>query len=348
MINKHLENDRELFIHQLITQLSSLKVELLNYQENSILQSKSIALLQPEIIKGIKAENAIEILQKKLLFLKNQFDNLSSDSEKDLKTLQIKNNILEEQCYNSGEKLSKLDSDLCVKLKELKELQDNHDDKVRDVSVLESSFEKAVDDEVKSKLNPITEERNTLFSELNELKLQYRFQADDLQRTKEILNRKINDEVMNKEQVNVMMAQVESMLEQEASESNKTITEIHNKMKQLKSNLSSELQQERRLTSVLQTELQEVRRDKEEKTRDLRISSEEINFLREKLSGELKKTAILQCNIQNLSNNLLESIAKVVFPCFYYITTDFVTIFSFSSVCCLLSFCPSFYSNQTR
>lgn len=305
LIDKHLEGDREKFIHEIITQLCSVKVELLNCQETIILKNITIGKLESEVIRGRKAESAIGNIQKKSLELRRQFDDISSHSEESMRTLQAKYDLLNNHDNLLKEQAEKNLIDLSIKTQELEALKVNHEARIRDFIVMESSFELTLDQEVRKKLAPLSDERNNLSVEVNELKLQLRFKCDELLQTQSALKLKIEEERTGREQISTIMSQVEEMLEQEASESNKTITAIHDKMKHLKSRLSLELQQERRMTAVLQDELGTVRRDREEKSRDLRLNVDEVLILRDKLDFESQRGGVLQIKIQEAACALL-------------------------------------------
>mmetsp|Transcript_25813 Transcript_25813/g.24647 ORF Transcript_25813/g.24647 Transcript_25813/m.24647 type:complete len:1282 (+) Transcript_25813:133-3978(+) len=307
VINKHLESDRETFIHQVITQLSTVKVDLLKSQETVIFRNRTIANLEPEVLRGKKAEGAISNLQRQLLDLKQTFDRSGEDS----KAIETKNIQLVEQNDQLQQKIEKLSIDFTARSQEMETLKSLFDDNKRDSLIVENNFDRAVDKEVASRLSPLSDERNNLSVEVNEVKVQLRFSSDELIRTQGALKLKTEDEIKSKEQVSAIMSQVEVMLEQEASESNKTIMAIHDKMKQSKSRFSLELQQERRLNAVLQEELGNVRRDKEDKARDLKIAVDEKSQLGEKLSLELQRGAVYQIKIQETSNGHLDARGKL-------------------------------------
>ena len=312
VINHHLESDREQFIHQIISQLSSTKVELLKCQEAVAEKNKVIAILEPEVSRGQRSHSGMDSLQRQLFDLKRQFDNLTLNSAEKINTIQTKNIILEEQDRISKENLQKNLSELTFKSSVVESLTREIADVTRDHSMLKTSFERAVDDEVRSKLTSYLSVKNDLSLEVNELKVQIRLKADELTRTQDALKSKTEEEQSSRSQVTSIMTQVEGMLEDEASESNKTINAIHDKMKMLKSRLSSELQQERKLTVVLQSELGNVRRDKEEEIRQCRLATEETVLLREKLSTEVLKSSSMQAKAQECQHLLLEAKARLI------------------------------------
>ena len=312
VINHHLESDREQFIHEIISQLSSTKVDLLKCQEALAQKCKAIAILEPEVSRGQRSQSGMDCLQKQHVDLKRKFDNLTINSAEKINTMQTKNTILEEQDRTSKENLQKNLSELTLKSSEVESLKGEIAVVTREYSLLETSFERTVNDEVRSKLSSYLSVNNDLSLEVNELKLQIRLKVDELTRTHDALRLKTEEEQSSRSQVTSIMTQVEGMLDDEASESNKTINAIHDKMKLLKSRLSTELQQERKLTAVLQAELGNVRRDKEEEIRQNRLATEESVLLREKLSTEVLKSTSMQAKAQECHNLLMESKARIL------------------------------------
>ena len=76
IMHKHLEHDREAFIHKLVTQLSSMKVELLQCQEAVLQRNKTIATMEADVIRGRKMEAAHESVSRRLTDTKRQLDDL--------------------------------------------------------------------------------------------------------------------------------------------------------------------------------------------------------------------------------------------------------------------------------
>ena len=76
IIHKHLEHDREAFVHKLVAQLSSMKVELLQCQEAVLQRNKTIASMESDVTRGRKMEAAHESSSKRLNDTKRQLDEL--------------------------------------------------------------------------------------------------------------------------------------------------------------------------------------------------------------------------------------------------------------------------------
>lgn len=312
VINRHLESDREHFIHRLISQLSSAKIDLLKCQETIVQRGKIIASLEPEVLRGKKSQSGMDSLQKQLIDLKRQFDQLTVHSDEKLNVLQTRNVILEEQDRVYKENFSKIVSELSLKSSEVESLRRNVTDKTRDCSLLQTSFVKAVEDEVRLKLTSYLSVKDDSSLEIQELKMQAQLKVDELIRIQDALRSKTEEEQKSRCQLSSIMNQVEVMLEDEASESNKTINAIHAKMKLLKSRLSSELQQEKRLTAVLQAEIGNILRDKEGEIRLCHAATEEAILLREKLSAEVQKSTALQTKSHECYTLFMEAKAKIM------------------------------------
>jgi hypothetical protein len=289
--------------------------------------------LEPEVLRGKKAEGAISNLQRQLSDLKQTFDH----SGEDLKTIQTKNIHLVEQNKTLQQKIENLFTDLSTRSQELETLKSLFEDNKRESFIVENNFDRAVDKEVTSRLSPLSDERNNLSVEVNELKVQLRFSSDELIRTQGALKLKTEDEIKSREQVSAIMSQVEVMLEQEASESNKTIMAIHDKMKQSKSRFSLELQQEKRLNAVLQEELGNVRRDKEEKSRDLKVAVDENLQLRDNLSSELQRGNVYQIKIQVIIIHIYVYIYIYIYT--YICTYIYIYIYININICKSTAYC---------
>jgi hypothetical protein len=279
VINRHLEDNREQFIHQLITQLSTTKIELQKSNEMVNRKSHSIKVLEREVSCGKKTQYGVEILQKQLQEMRSQFDQLSYLSEEKIKRLQSDNDQLNLNDENMREQLARYHDDLFKKSQLIESMKKNIDSETKNISLSGISFDHAVDYEAKLQRNRATGEVNEWQSQL-------------------LLKSQIEDGEKSKIQLRTMMAQVESMLEQEALESNKTIAAIHEKMKQQRSVLFQEVKQERKLTSVLQEEVRIVRAEKEEIARGFRQATDDVIHLRDKLAFELQRTASLNAKLQ--------------------------------------------------
>jgi hypothetical protein len=291
VINRHLEDNREQFIHQLITQLSTTKIELQKSNEMVNRKSHSIKVLEREVSCGKKTQYGVEILQKQLQEMRSQFDQLAYLSEEKIKKLQSDNDQLNLNDENMREQLAGYHDDLFKKSQLIESMKKNIDSETKNISLSGISFDNAVDYEAKL-------QRNSATGKVNEWQSQLRLKDDELVRIQALLKSEIEDGEKSKIQLRTMMAQVESMLEQEALESNKTIAAIHEKMKQQRSALFQEVKQERKLTSVLQEEVRIIRAEKEEIARGFRQATDDVIHLRDKLAFELQRTASLNAKLQ--------------------------------------------------
>jgi hypothetical protein len=291
VINRHLEDNREQFIHQLITQLSTTKLELQKSNEMVNRKSHSIKVLEREISYDKKTQYGVEILQKQLQEMRSQFNQLAYLSEEKIKKLQADNDQLNLNDELMREQLARYHGDLFKKSQLIESMKKNVDSETKNISLSGISFDHAVDYEAKL-------QRSSAVGEVNELQSRLQLKSDELVRIQALLNSQIEDGEKSKIQLRTMMAQVESMLEQEALESNITIAAIHEKMKQQRSKLLQEVKQERKLTSVLQEEIRSLKADKEEMARGFRQATDDVIHLRDKLAFELQRTASLNAKLQ--------------------------------------------------
>ena len=290
VINRHLEDNREQFIHQLITQLSTTKLELQKSNEMGNRKSHSIKALEREVSSGKKTQFGVETLQRQLQEMRSQFEQLAYHSEEKIKKLQADNDQLNLNDEHMREQLGRYHNDLFLKSQLIESMRKNIDSETKNFSLSGISSDHAVDYEGKL-------QRSSAIGEVNELKSLLQSKGDELIRIQALLKSQTEDGEKSKIQLRTMMTQVESMLELEASESNKTIAAIHDKMKQQRTALFQEVKQERKLTSVLQEEIRSIRAEKEEISRGFRQATDDVIHLRDKLAFELQRTASLNVTL---------------------------------------------------
>lgn len=291
VITRHLEDNREQFIHQLITQLSTTKLELQKSNEMGNRKSCSIKALEREVFSSKKMQFVVETLQRQLHEMRSQFDQLAYLSEEKIRKLQAANDQLNLKDEHMREQLATCHDDLFKKSQLIESMKKNIDSETKNFSLSGISFGHAVDNEAKL-------QRCNSNGQANELQSLLQLKSDELVRIQALLKSQTEDGEKSKIQLRTMMDQVDRMLEQEAVESNKTITAIHDKMKRQRSALFQEVKQERKLTSVLQEEIHSVRAEKEEVARGFRQATDDVIHLRDKLAFELQRTASLNMNLQ--------------------------------------------------
>jgi len=151
VIQRHLEHEREQFIHKLVTQLSSVKVELLQCQETLVTRDKAVADMEADVARGKRAEAAHDAAQRKLSDAKRQLEEVSSRYEGDTKALKTMVAELTARDREAREEVQRLQKDLAAKEREHLALRAVHDDKMRTTMVLETSFE-----QVRASLPPLS------------------------------------------------------------------------------------------------------------------------------------------------------------------------------------------------
>ena len=307
VINRHLEDNREQFIHRLISQLSDARSGLSKCKDQETQRNKYIDSLEPEIIRGRKALSGMDSLQRQLTDLKRQYDHLQQYSQEKIRKLKVANDQLNQRDTQSREQLQKLLMDLSVKSQAVESLQKDVDEKIRDSCFMESSYDRAVKDEVSMRISAISTEKKELSVTLGELKSELRVKSDQLVRSQELLKIKEEENNKMKSQTASMMSQVQILLDQESNESNRTIATLYDKMKILKSKLYLELQQEKNLTTVLKNEINAVRREKEEKLKEFEKAMNDTQNYQKQISILVKESSALQVRFQECQTALRNS-----------------------------------------
>ena len=298
VINRHLEDNRELFIHRLITQLSDARSSLLKCKDQEVQKNKYIDSLEPEVIRGKKALSGMDSLQRQLTDMKRQYDHLQQYSQEKIRKLNMMNEELNYTDSQSREQLQKLMMDLSIKSQAVESLQKDVEEKTRDSCLMESSYDRAVNDEVSMRILAISTEKEDLSILLGDLKSELRVKSDQLVRSQDLLKIKEEEGNKNKSQMASMMSQVQILLDQESNESNRTIAALYDKMKILKSKLFLELQQERKLTTSLKDEYKAMRTEKEEKMKEHQKALNDNQNYKNQVTILVKESSALQKRFQ--------------------------------------------------
>ena len=307
VINRHLEDNREQFIHRLITQLSEARSGLVKLKDQAIQRNRFIDSLEPEIVRGKKALNGMDGLQRQLTDMKRQYDNLQHHSQEKIRKLKMMNDQLSQKDNQLREQVQKLQVDLSLKSQAVESLQKDVDEKTRDSCFMESSYDRAVNDEVSMRILSISTEKMELSVQLGELKSELKVKSDQLVRSQDVLKLKEEEENKNKSQTASMMSQVQIILDQESNESNRTIAALYDKMKIFKSKICLELQQEKNVTTVLKNEMTVVRIEKDEKLKQFQKALIDNQNYKEKLSILVKESSALQIRYQECQTALRNS-----------------------------------------
>ena len=284
IMDKHLENERENFIHQIVSKMSNLEVDLLKNQEIISAQSSKIKRMELELVSNKRVQMALDPLNEKLAKREQEYKNLESQSSSRIESLSSANLVLEEKVEELIQKLAAATDDSRVKADECDRLQSLLKEKTSSAKALETSFEETayslailenseqqermLRKDMKEQLKKVMEERDLCNAQVYELSSQLRYRNEENQRLQVVLTSKIDEEAKSKERLGALMSQVESMLAQEAAESNAAILAVHDRMKQFRHRLKLELQREKRVSEACQDELLQLRAYKEDKIRE--------------------------------------------------------------------------------
>ncbi len=143
VITQHLEGERERFIHQIVTKLSSMELELdKNVDINSTLNAKILSM-EKDNLKGRKAESAVQVLKDKVNSLETQYNQLKSRTENEISELKSINHTLTLTLKNTESEVERVNRTLNDRIKECEMYRTAHSEKEREVMALEQSFEQS-------------------------------------------------------------------------------------------------------------------------------------------------------------------------------------------------------------
>ena len=326
IMDKHLENERESFIHQIIGKLSNLEVDLLKSQEVISAQSSKIKRMEAELLSNKRVQLALDPMNEKLLKSEEQLKKLQAESTQQIESLSNANGSLREKVEELSQLLSLANEDNKKKSEECYSLQSLVKEKTNSAKALETSFEETayslailenaeqqerlLRKDMKEQLKKVMEERDMCNAQVYELSSELRYKKEENLRLQSALASKIEEEAKSKERLGALMAQVESMLAQEAAESNAAILAVHDRMKQFRHRLMLELQREKRISTAFQDELLVLRAYKEDKIRESKFLIEEETILKSRLAHEEQRCQALLLQSQDLSSQLADMKVK--------------------------------------
>jgi predicted nucleic acid-binding Zn-ribbon protein len=309
ILNVHIDAERERYIHSIVENVSNLEASNRSMSSKLDKQSKKITMLESDNYNGKQAEANIAAAEEKSQNLKDQFTELTEKRATETAELRSSINNLEREkdaiTLESGHFQRELSShkDEINRLRktsdqyaiDVRNLETKLDQSHRDMSIIQSVDlqEQQIKHELKSQLQVIVEERDSLVAEMGDLQSKLRYTEVEVNRLQRVEHEQTIQlqESRNKQQQ--LMIQVEDMLQTEASESNAAMAAIHEKMKELRHKLFTEVTKEKRHSASLLEELTLLRAFKDEKTRELRSAIEEETNMREKLQRELNKSTEL-------------------------------------------------------
>lgn len=331
LLDRHLQSERERYIHQILTHMSIVDVDLAKAKEKSTAQQQRISKLEAEVARGRRVELSMEPLKEKLSTAERELEEIKLNNEDLRQTigdLRHINTELEGDVADARQQLAAANADLEALARECDALRATNENQTRDIRTLENTFEqsardlaaieaidkqeKAVRDELHAQLLGVTEQRDVLLGEVQDLTGRLRLATEEIARLEAAAADKAVEDEANRQKMAAVMAQVENMLAQEAAESNAAIVAIHEKSKQTRQRLTLELQKERRINGALQDELAVLRATRDEKARELRNLVEDDTKMREKLNREQQRNAALQIELQEAAAALSDARSKAL------------------------------------
>ena len=262
------------------------------------------------------AEASFAPVRERLTNLEAQYKEYSSHSEKDLTTA---NNLVAELKLRESNLLAQVDDLkglLHQKSDECTQLHADNVDKSHAINVLEQSFEQSSRDlavieamekqehalkrELREQLTLISSERNQFHSELIDVSSQLKIAQEQNKVLQQQHAVKVEEEEATRKRIAQLMSQVEGMLTQEVSDSNMAIASVHEKMKEFRQRMLSDLQREKKHSASLQERLDSMKFFADENKRLL----EETAALKTRVSAEDVKARGLQLQLDEAAKQL--------------------------------------------
>jgi chromosome segregation ATPase len=272
-VENHLNDEREEYLQQTLTKLNTLEQDYHKSQELISVQKSRITDLEESLASlptpepNIDQSAVVEPLQQKLKELEEQFEILNKTSESEMyesseKILQLQ--AMEEEHRRQEDNLSmQLD-----KAYELLDLKNSHIEelerelenfsranmsKSREIELLErssieyskelskietlESHHAATVAQLQARIDSLLTQNHNQITEVYELKTKMKYYEEEIVRCERQLVKKKEEEDLMNQRMTKLMAQVETMLSDEASETSKTIKSYQAKMEEMKQSL---------------------------------------------------------------------------------------------------------------
>ena len=309
MIESQFGAEREAHIHGLVSKVSSLEMDAVKNSEIAEDLRRRLQKSQGHATRGKTAERVVHDLRSSLTNLEGQCELLATESKSELDDALRKNAELTQRVSDLSHQNEDMYHRLNLSAQELDILSTENESRAREIEMLERTNadashgismlqeaedrERTVMDTMRSELGTTSRQKDKLAREVQELTARFKFARDELERTKASIEAREFDEGNNRKRMANLMQQVEAMLAQEASESNATVTVLHQKMKQLKHRYSTDMQREKRISASMQDELAAVKAAREDNMRELRLLTDDCSRLRDGLKAEQEKALTL-------------------------------------------------------
>lgn len=318
ILNVHIDAERERYLHDMVQQVSSLEAQNRTLRDKTEKQHLKITHLEAENHAGRKAMTQVDLLAEKSRQLEQQCALLGesrADEGEQLRgriaAVERERDMVESKSAHAERALEertaaneRLRRQSESQATEIRQLESTVEQLGRDLAIIESvdAQEQQLKAELKEQLRQMGAERESLIAELGDVRSQLRYAEAEVGRLEAVEIDKDQALGNARSKQTQLMQQVESMLASEAEESNAAINAVHEKMKELRHKLFTELTKEKRHSSAISEELSALREFKDEKTRELRNAVEDEVMLREKLQREVRK-------VQEMSKQLQEEAA---------------------------------------
>lgn len=323
MLTNHINGEREKYVHQLIQNIGTLEGRNRSMADKNMHLTKKVNQLEYDNAKGKKAEQGLDALFVKFGDMEKEYGEHKMQSADQIKQLKEEIETFEKSTSELTFTVQSLNDSNMEKDKEINELTEIKIQNKQEILNLQSALEQSARDmqmiedvekeeqeiktQLQKRLSELVSENSTLNAELTDLKNKLHFNELELAKGQETIKESQQELHENKTKTVSLMKQVEGMLAAEAQESNNAIAIVHEKMKNLRHQLSLEVAKEKRYSASLHEELLTLRSFKEEKSREIKNLIEDEADLRTKYNREVQRTNDLTLQIQELEHTLHES-----------------------------------------
>lgn len=320
VIATNLNNEKEKYIHSILSKAIYLESanSKLNEVNNQLMQR--IETANSHMVQAKFSESNMKAMSEKLKSIDDEFKRYAAKAEKDLASRASEVETLQGRQREQAATIDMLGSQLADRQRECDKLTYNLKLKLKDLSVLEQSFEQSSrelgkwDDidrqeqllrrELKEQLAALTAQRNSLYDESQVMKSKLQLNAEELIRLQLLVKQKDAEDAANKQKVSSLMRQVEDMLQQETNDSNQAIVTVHEKMKVFRARLTSEVHREKMHSQALQEELASMKALKDEHVVEKQSLREQEAALRLQYAAEQAKAISYQSQVNDLGLQL--------------------------------------------
>jgi chromosome segregation ATPase len=326
MYANFLESDRESYIHLILEQLSSAMTKSKHCESSLQSQTERLVFLETELSNARKSDMLIEPVKDKLRHLEADFAAFTMKSQNEIDRLRAENESLEkaerkmkktlESTQSKLEMLEKTNLDISKDHESssdiIKQLEFNISEHVKLIEVYKTkeSKEEEIKVGLKQDIEHLNRDHDRLLAELSGVKQKHALCTETLERQKNILRNKSLEEQTYSQRMATLMSEVETLLNRETSESNATISSLHEKMQVFRHRLGLELQREKRASTTLQEEVDSIRRNRDDKTKEIYKLETENTLLKEKLKSEEERVASMRDEIDSLAGQITDLKAR--------------------------------------